>query len=87
MSEKAEILQAIRQWMEKAQPGHAVSFVNVTELLPDLQAAISEARTEGGWDRAKLNQIVAHEFGILGSSIYSTDDETKRLLRSLLASA
>ncbi len=44
----------------------AVSIAKLTDLLPDLQAALNEARKATGWDQAKLNQIVGHEYEFLG---------------------
>lgn len=49
-----------------SDPNNAVGFTRLTDLLPDFQAALNEARTAPGWDQQKLNQIVAHEYGFLG---------------------
>jgi hypothetical protein len=48
---------------------NAVSFTKITDLLPEFQTALSEARTAAGWHPQKLNQIVAHEYGFLGPFI------------------
>ncbi len=57
------------------EPGYAVCFTKVAELLPNLQAALYEARTPTGWDQQKLNQIIAHEYGFLGSFVSARIEE------------
>lgn len=56
-------------------PGNAISFTKLPNLLPEFQAALNEARTGSGWDSHKLNQIVAHDYGFLGSFIAARIEE------------
>lgn len=52
-----------------SQPGNSVCFTEIADLLPEYQAALSEARTDTGWDQQKLNQIVAHHYDFLGAYV------------------
>lgn len=52
-----------------SKPGNCLSFVELTSPLPNYQAALNEARAATDWDQQQLNQIVAHERGLLGAFI------------------
>lgn len=52
-----------------SDPENVVSFAKLTDLLPEFQAALAEARTAIGWDQRKLTEIVAHEYEFLGPFI------------------
>ncbi len=55
--------------------GNVVCFAKLTDLLPEFQAALNEARTPSGWDQHKLSQIVAHEYGFLGAFVTARVEE------------
>lgn len=59
-----------------SDPDNAVSFAKLTDLLPEFQVALNEARTATGWDQQKLDQIVAHEYDFLGPFIAARIEET-----------
>lgn len=52
-----------------SDPENTVSFAKLTDLLPEFQAVLAEARTAAGWDQRRLAEIAAHEYGFLGPFI------------------
>ena len=56
-------------------PNNSVTFAKLTDLLPEFQATLNEARTATGWDQARLTQIVAHDYGFLGPFITARIEE------------
>lgn len=45
----------------------AVFSVRLDDLLPQVRRAIEDAKTPGGWDQTRLQQIIASEFDFLGA--------------------